>query len=50
MWDIILNVVGLVLLVGTFWLTARMLRQAQAEDRSYSGENDSGAGWNGVGI
>jgi hypothetical protein len=38
----ILGILGLVLVVsGVFWLLRTLIVRAQAEDRSYGGENDT---------
>jgi len=47
MMDFIFGILGLIVLVGIFWLTARFLRDRQnSEDRRY-GSNDSGSGYMG---
>jgi hypothetical protein len=44
---IIGSLAGLVALVGAFWLAGRLIKKAQAEDRSCSGGNDIGSEWSG---
>jgi hypothetical protein len=44
---IIGSLAGLVALVGAFWLAGWLIKKAQAEDRSCSGESDTGSGWYG---
>jgi hypothetical protein len=53
MLEVTLAILGFLLLAaiiaGLFWLVDRLLKKAQAEDRSYGGSGDSGAGVTGVG-
>ena len=41
----ILAALGTIAMVGVFVLLGWFIKQAQAEDRSCAGENDTGSGW-----
>jgi uncharacterized membrane protein YjfL (UPF0719 family) len=49
MWELVWGAVGIVVLLGVFWLAARLMKRAQAADRRYGGDRESGAGWPGPG-